>query len=45
MSFSQFFANAGHNLFMTSPKVAAIMRDFMNGASLEDSKIDVELVW
>lgn len=37
--------NAGHNLFMTSPKVAEVMHQFMQGVDLDKDSIVVDLPW
>jgi pimeloyl-ACP methyl ester carboxylesterase len=37
--------NAGHNLFMTSPKVGEIMKEFMRGESIKQTEISVGLPW
>jgi pimeloyl-ACP methyl ester carboxylesterase len=38
-----FVRNAGHNLFMTSPDVAAVMHRFMRGEAVGDGEIIVDL--
>jgi hypothetical protein len=35
--------NAGHNLFMSSPKVTEVIKDFLKGENISTKEIQVEL--
>jgi hypothetical protein len=35
--------NAGHNLFMSSPKVTEVIKDFLKGNKVTTNEIQVEL--